>query len=273
MGRGLATNGSDYYVNPESSDPQELPEHPATVDTFSLDKYEVTVGRFRKFVSSYNEWHRTAGNPVSLAGADPIVTHLGWGESWAAAATDLPSDEASLRDSLSGCYGTTFTANAGGNELVPINCVTWHIAQAFCLWDGGRLPTEAEWEYAAAGASLNRLYPWGAAAPDSTLAVYAPTGLPDTPVGSKPLGAGCFGHLDLAGSMWEWQFDWYKGTFYGIGTPLPCDNCVNFLESGQRAIRGGGWSAGINPLRPANRWQAPPTTASYELGIRCARRS
>ena len=95
----------------------------------------------------------------------------------------------------------TWTDAPGDNEQLPMNCVGFYEAFAFCLWDGGRLPTEAEWESVAAGGEENRLYPWGSTAPgaDAMHAVHGCyydgvdtcDGLVDiAPVGSAPMGNG-----------------------------------------------------------------------------------
>src|SRR5208337_5658772 len=84
----------------------------------------------------------------------------GWQAAWESYVTPT---NASLA-----CTGMTWTSAPGTQETLPINCVNWYAAYAFCIWDGGFLPREAEWEYAAAGGSEQREYPWGSAAPGTT---------------------------------------------------------------------------------------------------------
>jgi formylglycine-generating enzyme required for sulfatase activity len=283
MGRSEVSTASDYYSGGGSD---EVPEHNAIVATYALDKYEVTVGRFRKFVAAYDAWHATAvpQNPVDNAGAYPIAANTGWGRSWTTSSKDLPTDSTELvaalkcNASYNPSYHTWNDDSTAGYEAYPINCVSWYMAFAFCIWDGGRLPTEAEWEYAAAGGSDNDLYPWGSAAPSSNLANFDTcTGCISSPfvaVGSyQPAGNARWGHTDLAGSMWEWVFDWYLNGYYGTtSVPAACDNCANTANlMANRVIRGGGWYYGTYPLRVAERSYDLPSRHNPYHGFRCAR--
>ncbi len=106
---------------------------------------------------------------------------------------------------------TTWTSSPSGNENLPINCVSWFEGLAFCIWDGGFLPSETEWEYAAAGGSEQRTYPWGTTAPDCAHANFvldgascSGTSTHSNPVGSLPVGDGVWEHSDLAGNVREW---------------------------------------------------------------------
>jgi formylglycine-generating enzyme len=297
MGRSTDPSSSDYYVERfEGQFRNEIPEHTAIVDTFVLDKYEVTVGRFRQFVAAYDAWHNAGGNPQIGAEAHPKIPGSGWTESWVPFPNELPADAAALRNDLS-CSETTqnWTSEAGANEAFPINCVSWFEAFAFCLWDGGRLPTEAEWEYAAAGGDENRLYPWGSAEPTGIDTVNALVGQdktligPRVAVGRAQAGAGRWGHLDLEGGLEEWIFDTYKYNAYGSdknGNPVPCDNCASTDPSPiDRVTRSGSWASTKEFLRSAARFAYAPNLATRDyswpnqespskptafLGVRCA---
>jgi formylglycine-generating enzyme len=275
------STGTDYYQGGYS---YELPEHSATVADFALDKYEVTVGRFRRFVNDYDAWHNaTLPNPQLGAGMNPNVNasnraDTGWGKSWTATARDLPADSTDLVYGLKCATGyETWKDSADTNEAFPINCVNWYDAFAFCIWDGGWLPTEAEWEYAAAGGAQNRLYPWGNAEPDANRANYNfYYGTPLVAVGSTLAtgGSGYFGHADLAGSVYDWVFDRFSITYYGTAAaPAPCDSCANTSWSVDRCIRGGGWSNPDFTLRAAFRNGSDPTVRAAGAGMRCARSS
>jgi formylglycine-generating enzyme len=172
----------------------------------------------------------------------------------------------------------TWTDMPGPNENKAIGCVNWHEAFAFCIWDGGRLPTESEWEYAAAGGADNRLYPWGSAAPDCTLAnfdvsgtgtVYCAPGRRDAAVmtvGSHPAGNGRWGHADLAGNVSEWTLDWYD-TYPATAST----NYANVTGSDSRVIRGSGCYGDASTLRAAYRDWWGPDYRDFAAGFRCAR--
>jgi formylglycine-generating enzyme required for sulfatase activity len=248
----------------------EQPEHPAEVDAFYLDKFEVTVGRFRKFVDDYERWHIIGGLPAVGDGAGKHTA--GWPEGG-----HLPATVEELRELLI-CKDDpsydNWTQTAAGNENLPMNCVDWWLSFAFCAWDGGRLPTEAEWELAAAGGRENRVYPWGDAVPTDLHANFWwgwDTG--DYPmkayVGSFPLGDGRYGHADLAGNVFEWVLDSYSA--YRT-PPAPCVNCVDVSGFG-RVIRGGAWTVESWFMRSSARLVPAEGGALYNdnLGFRCAR--
>lgn len=259
-------NGSTCFAN-------EQPEHDVAISTYYLDKYEVTVGRFRKFVEAYDAW-RPIGtsqiNPSTGMGSNSNVAgNSGWDASWNA---NLPSSAAVFRDaSHLSCdpMWQTWTDTPGANEQAAINCVSWYEAFAFCIWDGGRLPTEAEWEYSSAGGGDNRLYPWGSQIPDGALANYGGN-LPGLGVGSRPLGSGRWGHRDLAGGMWEWTLDAFDQSWYSnpmASWPNPAN-----LGGGPtvRAVRGGSWVEGADNLRTANRSSDTSSDHYNAIGFRCA---
>jgi formylglycine-generating enzyme required for sulfatase activity len=243
----------------------EQPEHDITLSAFVLDQFEVTVGRFRMFVEAYDAW-RGAGHPANGAGAG--LTGTGWQSAWNGS---LPATASELQGNLS-CDGPreTWTDAAGANEASPINCITWFEAHAFCVWDGGRLPTEAEWEYAAAGGDQNLLFPWGSGDPTCSHANYSACVGNVQPVGFATSGAGRWGHEDLAANLYEWVFDWYVDDWYQQAQATGTD-VVNLDLSADRSLRGGYFEAGSSSARGATRFGLPPSSRLYPIGLRCAR--
>jgi formylglycine-generating enzyme required for sulfatase activity len=248
----------------------------ASVSSFYLDEYEVTVGRFRAFADAYDAW-RAGGNPRQDAGAHPLIAGSGWQPgAWD---SNLGASANALRRDVGSCSPSTWSAT-GQNDALPMSCLTWYDAFAFCAWDGGRLPTEAEWEYAAAGGPAARLFPWGSDAPTADRAVFDCFGDGDygaactlgdiLPVGSKPRGAALFGHQDLAGSMWEWALDWLV-----LRYPPQCVDCANVTDAstGLRIIRGGGWPRDTTSgyLETSFRNNNYPQNGYNSVGVRCAR--
>jgi sulfatase modifying factor 1 len=242
----------------------EDPNSPATVSDFRLNKYEVTVGRFRKFVNA--GMGTQANPPPATAGANPYISNSGWDPNWSAS---LTVDTAAFIGALK-CDMTsqTWTDAPGANENRPINCVDWFEAFAFCAWDGSFLPTEAERNYVASGGSEQRAYPWSnppsALIIDNSYAVYNSSSV--ALVGStSPKGDGKWGHSDLAGNVLEWTLDWFANY------ANPCVDCANLIAASERAIRGGSWFDGAPNLRTPLRVHGGPTIRNVFAGIRCAR--
>jgi len=258
---------------------------PATVSDFRLDKYEVTVGRFRKFAAAWNGgWRPMAGagkhahlsSGKGLVNGDPVGEYEpGWDTAWVA---NVSTTDASR--SLGDAYAT-WTTNANTNENRPINYVNWFESYAFCIWDEGFLPSEAEWNYAAAGGDAQRTYPWGPTVPgnNASLAVYGCyysgtgtgtcTGVTNiAPVGTAPAGNGRYGQADLTGNMLEWNLDYFQEL------ESPCNNCAYFADSDQNwVIRGGAFNSDdASNLVSSNRYlDYAPAPRDNHIGLRCAR--
>ena len=244
----------------------------ATVSDFRLDTFEVTVGRFRQFV---NAGMGTAQNPPApSAGAHLQIPNSGWSASFDAS---LDPDTPTLVTELSCNAGIdTWTADPGPNEALPIVCVTWYEAMAFCAWDGGYLPSEAEWNYAAAGGSEQRAYPWSS--PPSSLALdcsYANynTGSCNPPletvdrVGSQsPKGDGKWGHADLAGNADEWVLDWWSTTYSN-----PCVDCANVTPSSGWTFRSGDLGTFETAKALRTGYRSNESLRVDHIGFRCAR--
>ena len=166
----------------------------------------------------------------------------------------------------------TWTTAPGSQENLPINCLNWYEAYAFCIWDGGFLPSEAEWEYAAAGGSEQREYPWGATDPGTTNqyaiynGYYTASVTLTAPVGSTTLGVGLWGQLDLAGDVEEWTLDWFANNYAN-----PCADCADLATASSRAVRGGNYNYPSSYLQPPSRGVFMPSVRNSYIGFRCAR--
>jgi len=246
----------------------------ATVSTFDLDKYEVSVGRMRAFVNGGGGTQ--AMPPATGSGANAKIADSGWQAAWNAS---LPATTTALRNQLK-CdpMFATWTDNPGANEARPQNCVSWYVAFAYCASVGGHLPTEAEWNLAAAAGSEQRMYPFTGAIDDTRASYFIDAtkqcfgdgvngcSLADlVAVGTKSAGDGKFGQSDLAGNVKEWTLDGYTATY-----ATPCTDCANLDTSGEKVSRGGAYSDSAASVATTVRSHALPTTRAATLGFRCA---
>jgi formylglycine-generating enzyme required for sulfatase activity len=221
----------------------EVPKHWVSMDDFYIDKYPVTNAQFKIFTDANAEWQ-----PDHIPRAIDNGRYL---KHWKEAAA--------------------FISKADH----PVVNVNWYAAVAYCRWAGKRLPTEAEWEYAARG-GLNALFPWGNQPVDGTRANFSGSGLGTTsPVGKYP--ANGYGLFDMAGNVWQFLADeWQPYPSTSRKNPIAGGNLFRngtaFLDvKARRVIRGGSFDG-----MPVNLWveyrdSHPPDAAGEFVGFRCAK--
>jgi formylglycine-generating enzyme len=244
-------------------------DFPAKVSPFLLDTFEVTAGRFRAYVEATKGNLRGAA-PAAGAGAHPKIPNSGWRAEWNAV---LPASAAEVdkmlgADDAVGCqvgtnlddYGalTWWTpavdakvkaSNKDATVLAEntkdaldkkgLNCVPWYVLFAFCVWDGGRLPTDAEWGFALAGGDEQRPFPWGTV-PTTDLAQIGD----NNQLSFVPVFAA--GKDYVVASLWDKTAgpnvfpDWYVHT-YGAKFRTKSDNAAHIAPVGNKAKGNGKW--------------------------------
>ena len=215
--------------------------HRVRVNDFYIGKYEVTVGQWRKFVEETN--------------------YGGDGENWW------------------GCSKGMSSPDYGQEDNHPVSCVSWVEAVAFIEWfsrktgKGYRLPTEAEWEYAARGRGGKVTYGTKTGELTHDLANYEGTGGKDVWEHTSPVGsfaANALGLCDMSGNVWEWCNDVYGSDYYKNS---PADNPLGPAPASgsYRVIRGGSWFNGPRGVRAAFRGSDPPSNRDDYVGFRLAR--
>ncbi len=256
--------GGQFFLGNDDGEPKEKPAHAVVLTPYCIDKFEVSVDKYQacsndgkcKRASTTNEWDGITAKEREAY--DPLCN---------------------IRQPAT-------------HAMHPINCVSWEMAAIYCQANGKRLPTEAEWEFAARGPD-GRKYPWGDEAPTGghlnacgtecvawgkehgiTFTPMYPLNdhFPNTsPVGTFPAGASRFGVEDVVGNVWEWVSDWYGPYKPGkIGEPEK--DPAGPADGTQKVIRGGAWnSENPNWLRPSFRYSDTPTKESFGIGFRCAK--
>jgi formylglycine-generating enzyme required for sulfatase activity len=222
-----------FTMGSKSGDPDEAPEHSVSLSAFSIDKTEVTAAQYDSCVR---------------AGACTAAHYTdGTCEIW----TNSGFSRVRVPDKLR-------------SPTYPVVCVTWYQAQSYCRYKSKRLPTEAQWEYAAL-ARRKGGYTWGDLPPNSSRCISAQQMHPAA-VGSYPPNG--FGISDMTGNVWEWSADRYANDYYGASPAMdPAGPDVGQY----RVVRGGGWYSTPTQLRIKNRQWFEPNFSEVSLGFRCVR--
>jgi formylglycine-generating enzyme required for sulfatase activity len=234
---------------------REDPVHTVRLSGFWIDQKEVSVYQFRQFAEA--------------TGYQTTAELQGWSYGWTQSGWEPISGANWINPK-----GPTSRAS----DSHPVVHVSWDDAMAYCEWVGGRLPTEAEWEFSARGTE-GHLYPWGSKFEcalgnfDDEVRIdkevvaggvgcdsYEVT----APVGSFPNGKSWVGALDLSGNVWEWVLDWY-----GEYPDEPQDNPTGPTHGEHRVLRGGSWKGREVHVHSAIRNINRPNVPNDDSGFRC----
>ncbi|MFK2929354.1 formylglycine-generating enzyme family protein [Dyella agri] len=238
--------------------PDERPVHTVAVKSFWMDRTEVTVAQFQKFVDATH--YETDAEKFGWSGifsiADARWEHVD-GADWRH--PDGPGSRA-MPDN-------------------PVQHVSWNDAVAYARWTGHRLPTEAEWEYAARGGLAGKTYSWGdvlnpggkimanwwqGSFPSHNTGADGFVGI--APVASFPPNG--YGLYDMTGNVWEWIADWFGQDYYARS---PTENPQGPASGSERGLRGGSYLCSENyctNYRVAGRSHATPDTSLSNIGFR-----
>ena len=261
--------GGEFFMGSEEKDAldTEKPLHRVRLTPYCIDELEMTVAQYKE--CSDRGGCRRAGKENVWPGINDV--------------------QRKIYDPLCNI------ADPVGKATHPINCIDWDQAREACESRGGRLPTEAEWEFAARGPD-GRVYPWGDEPPNALLLnacgkecvawqkkhrdpgntpalMYdEDDGFPNTsPVGSFPKGKSRYGLQDVVGNVWEWVADFYADYDKATASSTVTDP-KGPATAADRVIRGGAWN-GAQPswVRPSFRFHVAPGARSYGFGFRCAK--
>jgi len=242
--------------------PDAHPVHNVFLDAFWLDTHAVTNRQFTSFIAATH--YVTTAEQVGHASVFNRQIH-GW--------RDVPGAD--------WLHPNGPNSSVTGRDDYPVVQVSWFDATAYATWAGKRLPTEAEYEYAARAGRTDSIFPWGPEEwPNSRrMANYWQGQFPFVDLGRDgfrglaPIGAfprNGFGLMDMAGNAWCWCKDWYAADYYFSS---PVRGPAGPDQGAERVLRGGSWLSAKNfrfGIRTSDRWHASPEYASNHVGFRCA---
>jgi formylglycine-generating enzyme required for sulfatase activity len=247
--------GGEFTMGSEDKEIKELaPPHSVSVVGFYMDVYEVTNELFAEFLNTQ--------------GLSEKKNAKRW--NWVVLRTDLKSKDRAT------WWPTEIIHEDGeyrafrGFGSHPVMTVSWDAADAYCKLAGKRLPTEAEWERAARGGQEGKRFPWGDEIPTLGIVYGKQWKNNQDPPPTKPVGnyyPNAYGLYDMAGSVWEWCYDWFSIEYY-LNSPKKNPKGP---ESGyEKVLRGGSWVSSSNDLKVATRNSSPPFVTDDGVGFRCS---
>ena len=288
------------------ADQDEYPKHQVKVNSFYMDITEVTNAQFKAFVDATGyittaerkpDWEELKKSlpPGTPKPADDVLVAASLVFKQSSGPVDLNdySKWWSWEEGADWKHPSGPSSNITGKEHFPVVHISWDDAIAYCKWSGKRLPTEAEWEYAARGGKTNNIYPWGNEHVNTGKAKanswegdfpYKNTAKDQfvklAPV--KSYAANGYGLYDMAGNVWEWCSDWYHHDYYkqleGKLTVNPQGPAESYDPqdpySKKKSLRGGSFlcnDAYCSGYRVARRMKSTPDTSLEHTGFRCVK--
>lgn len=241
----VSVSGGTFQMGSNDGGSDETPVHSVTVSSFEISKHEITHSQYIAFLNDIG-----CNSDGSYQGTEYI---------------DMDDSDCAI-----GHDGSEFYFDGSSHSSTsdcPVIEVTWYGAKAFCEWAGGRLPTEAEWEFAARGGNSSNGYTYSGSNTKGDVAWYSGNSNSKThPVGEKNPNE--LGLYDMSGNAWEWCNDWYGSDYYSNS---PQNNPQGSSSGSGRVIRGGGWLINAGSCRVASRGYYDPDSSDYYLGFRMAR--
>ncbi len=242
-------------INGLSCDSHESPEHTVAVSSFRMSKYEITNAQYVEFLNavrvssdgSFNDRDFGPVEYIDMDDGDVMIVH----------------------------DGSSFVVRSHSIDLsnYPVIEVTWFGANAYANWLGGRLPTEAEWEFAARGGTSSQGYQFSGSNTVGDVAWYDSNSnssgqsnyraIRTHPVGT--LAANELGFHDMSGNVWEWCQDWYSHSYYSVS---PQNNPQGPSSGSDRVVRGGFWTLNTVNMRAADRFFFDPSFSGFNNGFR-----
>ena len=239
-------NAGEFQMGSEIGNTDEKPVHTVYLDAFYIDRHEVTNAEYKQFVDANPKWGKE----------------------------QIP------REYHDGYYLAHWNGNdyPFGKDNLPVVYVSWYAAMAYAQWTEKRLPTEAEWEKAARGGLIGKIYPWGNEIDPTKANYYDATNKELTPVGTYPKNG--YGLYDMSGNVREWCLDSYIAQYYENSPKKnPVAGSINVQETEKnfmkmktdRVLRGGSWLNSKHNSRVTNRSKRAPTDTNPNEGFRCVK--
>ncbi len=264
--------------------PDERPVHTVTLSSFQMSKYEITNDQYRDYLNA-----ALAASQITVFN-NRVYAISDTSHSQPYFVTHEADSDSQISYNISGSF---YTRSKNGRNMVndPVVMVSWYGAKVFCDYYGYKLPTEAQWEYAARGGQQNPYYrfPWGnminhdyanyrangSAYSYDTSPYSSYTFHPNwndgtdpytAPVGSFPVNG--YGLCDMTGNVMEWCSDWYSSSYYSSS---PSTNPTGPISGSYRVVRGGHWGSYAYGCRVAYRGGYPGLSSGYYCGFRVCR--